>query len=83
MIDPKNLREVIQVLKEFGVSQFKSDEFEMTLSNSPLPIVQLPPIPAAEEAEIKHKVEELTSLLKLGDAELVDRLFPDNQQEAE
>jgi hypothetical protein len=29
-----------------------------------------------EEKEIKHKVEEMTSLMKIGDNDLIDRLFP-------
>ncbi len=29
-----------------------------------------------EEKEIKHKVEELTSIMKLDDAALIDRMFP-------
>lgn len=31
-----------------------------------------------ESTEIKHVVEEVTSLLKLSDRDLVDRLFPDH-----
>ncbi len=31
-----------------------------------------------EPTEIKHVVEEVTSLLKLSDKDLVDRLFPDH-----
>lgn len=34
-----------------------------------------------DDKEIIHKVEEMTSLLKLGDKELVDRLFPEGDAE--
>lgn len=37
----------------------------------------LAPFPQPDEP-IKHKMEQLSSLLKLSDHELVDELFPDN-----
>lgn len=90
MIDPKNLREVIHVLKEYGVTYFKSDEMELKLDVTaqedgkiPFPLAQSTSVPIKkdEDPEIKHKVDELTSLLRLGDEDLVDRLFPDYTKE--
>lgn len=34
------------------------------------------PISPEEEVEIKHKVDELSSVMKLSDQELIDRMFP-------
>ena len=37
-------------------------------------------VPLEPSEPIKHKVEALTSLLKLSDTDLVDQLFPETQQ---
>jgi hypothetical protein len=90
MIDPKNLRDVCEVLREFNVGYFKTSEIELTMSLSALankisaPNNSQPKDPEVspeEEKEIKHKVEELTSLMRLSDTDLVDRLFPDHTQD--
>lgn len=89
MIDPKNLKDVCAVLKEYGVTYFKSGDMELMLSKSDAvvkPVVATPvtsasnPLVDAPE-DIKHKVEELTSIMKMGDVELIDRLFPEPIQD--
>lgn len=85
---PKETKALIKALKDAGVIHFKSGDFEVTLAaNLEQKIVAEPALitpidaPVAEDDPIKHKVEEMVSLLKLSDHDLVDRLFPDTQQE--
>lgn len=35
-----------------------------------------PPLDPEKEKEIAHKIEEMDSLMKVSDADLIDRLFP-------
>lgn len=84
---PKEIKTLIKTLRESGVTHYKSKDLELNLT----PILEVVPRetikPKAkvsvengedESKEIIHKVEELTSLLKLSDKDLVDRLFPDH-----
>lgn len=41
------------------------------------------PLSPEEEAEIKHQVEEMKSVMQLDDEELLDRLFPEPKEEIE
>lgn len=89
MITVEQLREILKAMKEFGVSHLKmGDDVELTLvemSGEPakLPDGEPGEISGQPSGPIEHKVEQLTSLLKLNDTELVDQLFPDRTQEAE
>ena len=84
-MDPKELKKLIKTLRSLGITHYKNGNVELTLA--PLEVV-VPPKPVEkpveispeEEKEIKHKVEELTSIMKLGDVELLDRLFPDHTE---
>ncbi len=68
-------KELIKTLRECGVTRYKTTDIELDLG--PAPAINID-APAPAPVEIKHKVEELTSLLKLSDTDLVDRLFPDH-----
>lgn len=64
------------------------EQVETSLPRSPLQTPQAtvasPPQPKEGEKsdkEIPHTIEELASLLKLSDKDLLDRLFPDATQE--
>lgn len=74
-------KELVKTLRELGVTHYKTSEIELNLLPEP-PKAEpkfLPTVESNEEPqEIKHKVEELTSLLKLSDKDLIDRLFPDH-----
>ena len=71
----EEVRELVRTLRECGVTRYKDGDVEMELGPEPID----PDAPSPEPSkEITHKVEELTSLLKLDDAALVDRLFPDH-----
>jgi hypothetical protein len=65
---------LIKTLRECGVTRYKTPEIELDLGPEPIKLDAPSPAPV----EIVHKVEERTSLLKLSDSDLVDRLFPDH-----
>lgn len=91
MIDPKNLRDVLAVMRDYGASYIKTNDLEVkldanTVNNTadksisdkvPFPTIE-EKISQEEESKIKHKVVELTSVMKLSDMDLVDSLFPDH-----
>ncbi len=65
------VKSLVKTLRECGVTHYKTADIELDLGPEPM-------TPDIEpQKEIIHKVEELTSLLKLDDKALVDRLFPD------
>ena len=67
---PNETKELLAVLRASGVTHYKSPELELTLE------VAAAPIPQGSPEPIKEKLEQMTSLLKLDDVSLVDRLFP-------
>ena len=78
------------MLKAEGVTHFKSQDFEISLGGSiqgdmrpTRPAKDVPSETPEEEKPIQHTDMQLTSLLKLSDLDLVDRLFPDHEKEAE
>jgi hypothetical protein len=91
-MDSKELKKIAKTMKALGITHLKTAEFELTMAadtNVPAPKVETKPIPVVplekslspeEEAKIVHKVEELKSIMQLGDMELLDRMFPDHTQ---
>lgn len=73
---PAEIVTLVETLRSSGVTHFKSGDLELTLG----PVV---PRETTEDPKMIHKVQELTSLLKLSDVELMDRLFPEPKEEAE
>lgn len=95
-MDPKKLRLIFKLMKEFHVEHFRHADFEIKLSSYKPEISsktepvkktnkrKIPPqqaIPIVEQS-IPHHENEVAKLLKLSDHELVDRLFPDYTQKA-
>jgi len=83
MIDPKNLRDVLSVCKEFGVSRLKTNHLEVDITanatthdTNQVPWKAHPPIDPEKEKEIQHKIEEFKSVMSLSDDEILDRNFP-------
>lgn len=69
---PDEIAALAKQCRELGITHFKSPEVELVLGDAPAP-------PATEEElneENIAKVQALTSLLKLKDEDLVDRMFP-------
>jgi hypothetical protein len=82
MIDPKNLREVCEILRTYGVSYLKSNDLELKIDSSSLvpshtrePDGQKQP-DSEDDKKIKDKVDEFKSVMALGDEELINRMFP-------
>lgn len=75
-MNPKEIKALIKTLRAAGITHYKTPELELSLDPVE-PKKRLRKAKAEEPTEIKHKVEELTSLLKLSDQDLVDRMFPD------
>lgn len=80
-------RALIEMLRSQGITHYKTGEIELALT--PLPEapkaspVESPAMPGVDSQDkIPHVVQELTSLLKLSDADLVDRMFPDHTVDA-
>jgi len=70
------LKEFAVVMKDYNLSRVKMGEIELVMGESMAS-------PAAYKlGPITHKDEQLTSLLKLNDKDLVDQLFPDHTQDA-
>lgn len=87
---PRKFKEIAIAMNEFGLSHVKMGDVELWRDSLAAKVL----VPEAKDAisdgsipslatddPIKHKVEQLTSLLKLGDTELVDQLFPDHTEE--
>lgn len=76
---PKEIKRLVKTLRAAGVTHYKNDLIELDLGPLPPPAKVGPE--TKEETQIPHVVEELVSVMKLSDNELVDRLFPDTQEE--
>lgn len=91
-MNAKEFRLIAKAMKEFGVTQFKCKDFEIALGGE-LKIAPAhrkrmrkskgEPTPIDEGEPIPHVVTELSSLMKMGDEELANRLFPDHTQDEE
>lgn len=80
---PREIKALVKILRAQGVIRFKSADIELEMASIERIATRAPkpPQPVKDpdpDEPIKHKVEELTSLLKLSDADLVDSLFPDH-----
>lgn len=72
---PEEVVALIAAAKAQGVSRLKMGDFEVEFNNAPM-VAQPAAILLEEETEIKHKVEQLKSVMQLDDAELIERMFP-------
>lgn len=77
---PLEIKQLIKALRKAGVTRYKSPEIELDLG--PLPPRRTKEV-ETQNGEIPHVVSELTSLMKLGDNELAERLFPDTEEQKE
>lgn len=71
--------ELIKVLRQSGVTHFKSNDFEVSLNPS-LESSALPePKPkevVQQNPEATAKLKDLIGTLKMNDSELLDKIFP-------
>lgn len=83
------LRNFAVVMKEFGIYYLKNGDTEIHMSDRPsldkTDKAEVINAPSEDNNPIQHKVEEMVSLLKMDDNDLLDTLFPDThppQEEA-
>lgn len=87
-MSPAEIKALVKALSASGVTHFKTPELELSFGAKPQadPLKQdnIPlDAPVSAEDPIKHKVEEMVSLMKLSEQDLVMRLFPDPIDESE
>jgi hypothetical protein len=81
---PGEFKEIARSMKDFDIAYVKMGDVELR-RGTVYPVVQesvsienLPQgITTQPDDPIQHKVDHLTSLMKLSDKDLVDQLFPD------
>lgn len=69
----KEVKKLVRELRKLGVTQYKTPEIELSLGPPPPRVEKIDSTPA----EIPHVIQDLVSIMKLSDGELVDRLFPE------
>jgi hypothetical protein len=77
-MSPKDLKKLIKTMRANGITHYKTSELELSLG--PEPLIKAKQLSEKEEQEIKHKLEEMTSIMQLDDENLLKRLFPDHQK---
>jgi hypothetical protein len=84
---PGEFKEVAKAMREYGVSYFKTQEFQIQLEKLPVPdpkdLSLLASLEDKYQKAMKEPLEKATSILKMDDSSLVDHLFPAPVQESE
>jgi hypothetical protein len=85
-MSPKEIKSLIKTLRAAGCNYYKNGDLELHLGPVPqkqkeksLPSVKSAPLENStvdQSPEIPHVVQEMTSLMKMSDSDLVERLFP-------
>lgn len=88
-MSPSELIELIKTLKDAGVAQFKHGDLELSFNakiysqaaepqpaRKDLKPVSLEIPPKEPEIEVPHIIQQMRSVFKASDEELVDQLFP-------
>lgn len=74
-----DLREACQVMQEFGVTQLTLGDVVIVRENKP--VEQKREVIDEKDVDIKHRIEEVKSVMQLGDEELLNRMFPEETEE--
>jgi hypothetical protein len=74
---PGEFEQYVQVMRSYGVKRFQGADFQIEFGGTPIP----PSSPAAVNPS-GDPVNEINSLLKMNDNDLVDRLFPLPKEDA-
>ncbi len=82
-VEVVNLRNLLTVLKEFGVIEFSSGKTSIKMQlQLPESLVKMPDqLTEVQQKEIMQKIETMKSVMQLDDDNLVDRLFPATPEE--
>jgi hypothetical protein len=73
-MDNAQLKELFALMRESGVTDLKMNGLEIRLAVAP----KVPAGPAAD-VQVKDDVQEMTSLLKLSNEDILERMFPEPQ----
>jgi hypothetical protein len=78
-VTPELLHQYALVMKECGITELMLDRCKINMPYYPVPTEQIKEMQILDQTNdpIKHKVEQMSSLLKVNDHDLVDQLFPD------
>lgn len=84
---PGEFKEIAKAMHEFGVHSVKMGDVMILREAHPISKFKKGlPLPVDPEDfkndPVKHKIDEMASLMKLSDSELVDQLFPDKSEES-
>lgn len=71
---PKELKQLVKTMRGLGVTSLKDGALELTITQS-APAKAKPQ--DISDDKIKHTVENMQSVMRLGDAQLMEMLFPD------
>ncbi len=76
--DIMNLRAVLGVLKEFGVTEYSNGKISVKMElQLPERLIKTPDqLTETQQQEIIKKIEDMKSLMHLDDDRLMDRIFP-------
>lgn len=94
---PDELISVIATCHQAGVRSIKTADFTIKFgpakpkpaaAGPPIPVQPAPELTPEQQQKIEHKIEEMESAMKLGDGDLLERMFPlpkasDGQEEVE
>lgn len=77
-MEAEKLRSLVALCREMGVTALKTADVELTLAPLPTNDTQRSqePLNAKLDETTRAQLESLTSLIKMGDSDLLDRLFP-------
>lgn len=86
-MDSEAIKSIAKTMRDYGISHLKCGDLEIQFGSATPQVSQAnyfakPPDDNAASDPIKHQVEQLNSLMKLSDTELVDKLFPEPKEEA-
>jgi hypothetical protein len=83
-VTPGEFKEIAKAMQEHGIVRVQMRDCLIERFSAVAPHVNPPEIPKpvlTPDDPIKHRVDQMTSLMKLSDNELVDELFPDKTDE--
>ncbi len=82
---PKEIKTLVKTLRKLGVTRYEANGVVFELG--PEPETVQAPVTTSKDSEddskIPHKILDLTSVMKLSNEDLVDRLFPDTEEDTE
>lgn len=80
-MDLSELKEFVGLLRDLGVTHYKSGDTEITLSQQVGPTKGLKPAslatpPTEPDKEIPHVIQEMKAVMNMDDLSLLDKILP-------